>query len=219
MKEAYFNSSNLIELAEDLCCPYERLRNRRLPHFAPVASVLLVLDLQNYFLDPASHAFLPAAPAILPGVVRLTQAYVQKNLPVILTQHQNTPQDAGQMARWWRDLPAPNSPWAAIIADLQPPPGPVLPKTQYDAFYQTELHALLQQRGVGQVVICGVMTHLCCETTARAAFMRGFEVFFCADGTATVNAAHHRAALLNLAHGFATPVLVHEILEQVERLP
>jgi isochorismate hydrolase len=56
------------------------------------------------------------------------------------------------------------------------------------------------------------MTHLCCETTARSAFMRGFEVFFTIDGTATYNEEHHWAALLNLAHGFATPVLVDEVV-------
>jgi len=66
------------------------------------------------------------------------------------------------------------------------------------------------------VVICGVMTHLCCETTARSAFMRGFEVFFTVDGTATYTEAFHRASLLNLSHGFAVPVLVENILEKLD---
>jgi bifunctional isochorismate lyase / aryl carrier protein len=60
------------------------------------------------------------------------------------------------------------------------------------------------------------MTHLCCETTARSAFMRGFEVFFTMDGTATYNEQLHRASLLTLSHGFALPVLMDELLRLME---
>jgi len=51
--------------------------------------------------------------------------------------------------------------------------------------------------------------------TARSAFMRGFEVFFTIDGTATYNEGFHQATLLNLAHGFAKPVLVSELLARL----
>ena len=85
-------------------------------------------------------------------------------------------------------------------------------KKQYDAFLQTLLEETLRQRKIEQIVITGVMTHLCCETTARSAFMRGFEVFFTVDGTATYNEELHRASLLTLSHGFAVPVTVDELL-------
>lgn len=172
--------------------------------------------MQRYFLEPESHAFLLAAPAILPGVRRLCQAYAGRGLPLVFTRHQNTPQDAGQMASWWRELLLAGSPQSEITPELDSSLGVVLTKTQYDAFYQTALEQLLRERQVAQVVICGVMAHLCCETTARGAFMRGFEVFFCADGTAADTTAHHQASLLNLAHGFATPVLVSEIQNRVQ---
>ena len=48
------------------------------------------------------------------------------------------------------------------------------------------------------------MTNLCCETTARDAFVQDFKVFFLTDGTATASAEMHRASLTNLAYGFAT---------------
>ena len=91
----------------------------------------------------------------------------------------------------------------------------VLDKSQYDAFYQTSLEGHLRAEGVTQVVICGVMTHLCCETTARSAFTRGFQVFFTVDGTATYNMDHHRATLVNLSHGFAVPVLVKDMVSAI----
>ena len=93
--------------------------------------------------------------------------------------------------------------------------GYTIEKTQYDAFYQTALEDLLKEKGITQVVITGVMTHLCCETTARSAFMRGFTVFFPIDGTATYNEDFHRSTLLNLSHGFAIPALIEELAEEV----
>src|SRR4030042_1513571 len=93
--------------------------------------------------------------------------------------------------------------------------GTLIQKSQYDAFYHTQLNELLHTSGVTQVVLCGVMTHLCCETTARSAFMHGFEVFFPVDGTATYNLAYHRASLLNLAHGFANLVFINDLLATI----
>jgi bifunctional isochorismate lyase/aryl carrier protein len=58
------------------------------------------------------------------------------------------------------------------------------------------------------------MTHLCCETTARAAFVRGFDVFFLVDGTATYNQDYHQATLLNLAHGVAVLTDVNKIIKE-----
>jgi nicotinamidase-related amidase len=116
------------------------------------------------------------------------------------------------MPRWWRDVIRADSPDSLLHASLDTSKGIVIEKPQYDAFHATLLEDVLRGRGVEQVVVSGVMTHLCCETTARSAFMRGFEVLFCVDGTATYTEAFHRSALLNLSHGFAVPVLCEETL-------
>ena len=184
-------------------------------HFSPASSALLVLDMQAYFLDAESHAHIPSARAILPRLSGLAAAYAAHRLPVIYTRHVNTAQDAGLMAVWWRDLIQPDSPLSQIVPQFDLSQGRVLQKSQYDAFYQTDLERMLRSLGIRQVVIGGVMTHLCCETTARAAFGRGFEVFFLVDGTATYTEAYHRASLLNLAHGFAELKLVREITESL----
>ncbi len=65
---------------------------------------------------------------------------------------------------------------------------------------------------VEQLVIGGVMAHLCCETTARAAFVRGYEVFFLIDGTATYTEEFHTGTLRNLAHGFSVLTTVTHLL-------
>lgn len=83
-------------------------------------------------------------------------------------------------------------------------------KQTYDAFTNTRLHALLELVDAKAVIVAGVMTELCCETTARAAFCRGFDVFFLSDGTGTDAASHHQATLRALKFGFAQVVTCEE---------
>ena len=143
-------------------------------------------------------------------------AFSCADYPVIFTRHLNTPEDADMMTEWWRDLITPRSAHSHNIIFTKTQNSIQIIKTQYDAFYHTELEGTLHNFDISQVIICGVMTHLCCETTARSAFMRGFEVFFTVDGTATYNEELHRASLLTLSHGFAIPVLIEELLQTIE---
>lgn len=215
MKERYFTTQSLSQQALDLFQSEVEISRNRLLKFQPSKSALLVLDLQAYFLDPASHAYIPSAEAILGGIIQLIMEYNRHVWPVIFTQHINTKQDARMMSNWWRDIVTVENPLHRIVPEIDVFVDDIIQKSQYDAFYQTSLGENLQERGVTQVVICGVMTHLCCETTARSAFMRGYEVFFPVDGTATYNLAYHQASLLNLAHGFASVVLMKDILKAV----
>ena len=186
------------------------------PKFNPQGAALLVLDLQRYFLEPESHAYIPSAAAILPGIAELTRSFYAHELPVVFSRHTNTPQDAGWMATWWKDLIAPDERRSTITPQLDTSRARVIEKKRYDAFLDTPLEAHLHSLQVEQVVITGVMTHLCCETTARSAFMRGFQPFFLVDGTATYNRHFHIATLTNLAHGFASLALVQDILAALE---
>ncbi len=211
-RETYFSPESIRTKAREMMDALSAFRARHADIvFRPDRAALLVLDMQDYFLREGSHAFVPSARAILPGIQSLIVSFCAANRPVIFTRHVNTDADAGMMSRWWRDLIRADAPDSAIAASLDTSKGIVIQKSQYDAFHKTDLESILKGRGVEQVVVTGVMTHLCCETTARSAFTRGFGVFFCVDGTATYSETVHRASLLNLAHGFAVPVLCEEI--------
>jgi nicotinamidase-related amidase len=217
MKSLYFTPETIQSASQAMLKEVDELRHRHDDIvFLPEHAALLVLDMQEYFLAEPSHAFVPSAPAILPGVQALIATFGAFRRPIIFTRHENTSEDAHQMGVWWHDLLAPDSPAARVTAGLDVSLGKVLHKHQYDAFHETELEGLLFADHVSQVVITGVMTHLCCETTARSAFVHGFEVFFCVDGTATYTEEFHHATLLSLAHGFAVPVLVDDILASFE---
>ena len=90
-----------------------------------------------------------------------------------------------------------------------------LVKPGYDAFHETDLDEELKKRGVDTVVISGVLSNLCCETTARAAFNRGYTVFFVTDATAAYNEEMHLATLLNLSYGFATPLTTQDLCTMI----
>jgi bifunctional isochorismate lyase/aryl carrier protein len=212
-KESYFTTDTIHTTSREMLDELQEYRHRH-AHFLliPESSALLVLDVQTYFFDEASHAFIPSGLAILPRIVNLVHKYTACDLPVIFTRHINSVQDAKLMAVWWKDLIDPESLSGQLVPELDSSVGVVLEKSQYDAFFETPLEEILCAKKVHQVVICGVMTHLCCETTARSAFMRGFEVFFAVDGTATYTQAFHQASLLTLSHGFAVPILVEEVL-------
>nr|MBN1164530.1 isochorismatase family protein [Candidatus Krumholzibacteriota bacterium] len=174
-------------------------------------AALLVLDMQDYFLREDSHAFIPSAPAIIPAVNKLAVSFQAGGRPVWFTRHLNTREDAGMMDPWWRELISGEEASSRISAALDTRGAEVIIKSQYDAFYRTGLEEELHRRKVKQLVITGVMTHLCCESTARSAFARGFAVFLPVDATATYNRNFHRASLLNLAHGVAIPLLASDI--------
>jgi isochorismate hydrolase len=215
MKERYFTIQSLDRQALELYRQVADLSQKKNISFHPERSALLVLDMQAYFLDESSHAYIPSADAILAGIKVLIKEYYTRRIPIIFTQHINTASNAGMMSIWWKDLITSQNPLYRIIPELDLSMGTLIQKSQYDAFYQTPLEEMLHGMGVTQVVLCGVMTHLCCETTARSAFMHGFEVFFPVDGTATYRLDHHRASLLNLAHGFASIVLIKDVLEAI----
>jgi isochorismate hydrolase len=216
MKEIYFTGENIKAQSRDLYQQVGDISRHKMLDFLPSKSALLVLDMQSYFMDASSHACVPSAQAIVSGILQLSKAYSHHQLPIFFSQHINTAENAGMMSTWWKDLITPDHPHHRLIPEIDPSRGTVIKKSQYDAFHQTPLQEMLQTNGVTQVVICGVMTHLCCETTARSAFMRGFEVFFLVDGTATYNLAYHRASLLNLSHGFASLVFVNDILNKIQ---
>ena len=215
MKETYFTDLSIDQQASDLYQQVSEMTHIQKLEFQPTHSALLVLDMQAYFLDPASHAYIPSAGAILDGILQLMDEFSAHQQPIFFSQHINTAENAGNMSTWWKDLITTDHPLHGIIPDIDLSVGSLIQKCQYDTFYKTSLDEMLRKSGVTQVVICGVMTHLCCETTARSAFMHGYEVFFPVDATATYNLTYHRASLVNLAHGFASVIFVKDVLDSI----
>jgi nicotinamidase-related amidase len=80
-------------------------------------------------------------------------------------------------------------------------------KTGSDSFYRTELHTILQQRNVDHLIVCGLQSEFCVDSTVRGALSRGYPVTLVADAHTTLDngvlraaqiSAHHNTTLENL---------------------
>ena len=181
------------------------------------ASALIVVDMQQFFLNAASPTFTCGGIAILPTVKRLIDTFRQFERPVIFTRHVHHPDDldSGIMGWWWEGKCLEGSPESEIHPSLAPMPNEkVIFKHRYSAFYNTDLETVLRCLKVEDVVISGIMTNMCCESTARDAYYRDYRVFFLADGTGSINEEMHLASLLNLAFGFAYVTTGDDIIHQ-----
>ncbi|KAM7487913.1 hypothetical protein LguiB_025397 [Lonicera macranthoides] len=164
----------------------------------PKTSVLLVIDMQNYFSSMAKP--------IIPSITTTIDLCRHDSVPVIYTRHSHkSPADYGMLGEWWNDdLIFDGTPEAELMPEVgRRPTDLVVEKNTYSAFRGTGLEERLLEMGVEEVIVTGVVTNLCCETTAREAFIRGFRVFFSTDATATASVELHEATLMNMAYGFA----------------
>ena len=181
-------------------------------------AALLVIDMQIFFLDPASPSFTCGGLAILPNIRDLVDSFRSAGRPVIYTRHAHHPEglDAGIMGWWWKGMCREGTPESEIVPELAPRAGEkVVVKRRYSAFYNTDLETVLRCQGVRDLVISGIMTNMCCETTARDAYMRDHRVFFLADGTGSITEEMHVASLVNLAFGFAVIDTCRSVSEAV----
>ncbi len=187
--------------------------HRMKPHLK--GTCLLVVDMQNYFLDSESPTFTPGGLAILPNVSKLIGAFRKRRLPVIYTAHvhKSNQMDGGILGWWWEGMVLEGTKDAQIHPRLAPlPEEKVIFKHRYSAFYNTDLEIVLRCLGVTDLIVTGVMTNLCCESTARDAYFRDYRVFFVMDATGTVDEELHLATLKNLAFGFAYITDTEQIL-------
>jgi len=161
-------------------------------------TALLVIDMQNFFSILSQP--------IVGNVISLIDACRANNVEIFFTRHghRNPRKDGGMLGNWWQDLILYGSAEWELINELTVyPRDTIVDKNRYSAFFNTDLDKDLKAHGVEDLVICGVMTNCCCETTARDAFVRDYRVFFVADATAAANEELHVASLKNLAYGFA----------------
>jgi isochorismate hydrolase len=172
----------------------------------PGRCTLFVIDMQQYFLSIATP--------ILGNVLSIIDACRSKGIRIIFTRHghRNVLEDGGMLAEWWGDQIDYGSKDWELIKSLKPSAiDRIIDKNRYSAFHGTGLDENLKSEKIDELIITGVMTNCCCETTARDAFVRDYRVFFVSDATGTVSEELHVASLKNLAFGFSYIVSTEEL--------
>ena len=112
----------------------------------------------------------------IPRLNQLIDTCRERGVAVIFTRHVDRPgRPSGAMVKWWGHPLRSDDPLSELCPHLECGPREIhFKKNHYSAFRETRLQVLLNQLGAEAVVITGVLTHLCCESTARDAFMRDF---------------------------------------------
>ncbi|MGK5631814.1 isochorismatase family protein [Streptomyces sp. URMC 123] len=163
----------------------------------PDRAVLLVHDMQNYFLDAFTQGASPLTELLNNGA-RLKKECERLGIPVVLSAQRGgqRPEERGlQQDFWGPGLPA--DPRAEAVTDALAP-GPddtVLTKWKYSAFVRTELAELMREQGRDQLLLIGVYAHIGVLTTACDAWMRDIQPFLVADAVADFSERDHRRAL------------------------
>jgi biuret amidohydrolase len=194
----------------------------------PERTALVNVDLQRCFVENSPLAA-PDGLAILPRINRLAAACRRSNIAVIHTRCVLRPDGAnlGLMAEFTPLVRAGilnlDSPAAALHPGLVVEPGDIiLDKPRFGAFYGTDLELILRLRVIDSLIISGIATNVCCETTAREAAVRDFRVFFLNDGTATFSTGDLSAADIQkstcatLGVVFAQVLSVDEMIHKIE---
>lgn len=182
-----------------------------------MATALLVVDMQHAFLDMTTTA--------LPNILKLSQHFRASSLPLIFTQHGHskeelTPPHKNQLVRKW----GPNGSIATGSKDWELIPEMkkiakdynVVAKNTYDAFINTDLDHLLEKDSIEKVVVCGVMTDCCCDTTARSAFNRGYETWLVNDACGSANKKQHEAGLRGFGFAFGEVLSTEEVMHRLK---
>ncbi len=225
---------------------FKRLRNAEPVLITPQSTALVVVDMQEYFLNPESP-FSRLAEARVAGVLdyfqargrtvavptlrRLLDVFRAHGLRVVYTTVASERSDGKDLMPIFQRMnvvareqigeafiPPRTDPWARIVAGLEPCADElVVNKTTYGTFSSTGLDHTLRSLGIDTLVIGGVVTNACVETTARDAADRGYQVILVDDACAAHSPEIHEATLLSFMGSFGRVRTADEVLAVLER--
>lgn len=186
----------------------------------PATTALLVIDMQNDFVLEGHPMEVPEARTAIPYIQRLIATSRELGIPVIYSQHTLrddfavSPLESTYNERLLTVGMRKGTFGVQVIDALKPAENDiVIEKYRYDAFYATNLEPVLRSiRGLNQidtVIITGTLTEVCCESTARGAYMRDYKVAFVSDATGALTAPA-QVATENVIRTFFGRVLTTE---------
>lgn len=190
-------------------------------------TALMIIDMQNGFLDEkgslASIGFpWEALQPAIQGCVRLIDGARSAGVPVIYTRYVYQPgfRDGGllpnELVPSMKEVGSlVDGTWDAEIVPALAPQGDdiIIDKARPSSFYGTRLEPFLTSLGVRSLVLAGVTTNICVETTARDAGQRDYRTYVVSDATAEYDPGRHEHALTTIGFTFGWVTTVDGVLE------
>lgn len=181
----------------------------------PDRAVLLVHDMQKYFLRP-----FPDSPRdeLVANVASLRQRCRERGVPVAYTAQPGgmTDTQRGLLKDFWGPGMTVDASQRAMADELAPEPGDwVFTKWRYSAFHRTDLLESIRTSGRDQLIVCGVYAHVGVLMTAVDAYSHDIETFLVADAVADFSLDHHRMALTYAAQRCAVTPTTATVLSRL----
>jgi len=179
-------------------------------------SVLLVHDMQRYFLAPFAEHESPSTDLVR-NLMSLRRRCAELGVPVVFTAQPGdmTPRQRGLLHDFWGRGMSAAPEERALIDGLEPAGDTVLTKWRYSAFHGSGLLDHLRGLDRDQIIICGVYAHLGCLITAYEAFSHDIQPFFVADAVADFSRSYHDLALTLAAESCATVTTTAALVAQL----
>lgn len=181
---------------------------------APERAVVLVHDMQHYFLRPFPAGRSPLT-ELVGNVAALLAAARTAGVPVMYTAQPGamSRHDRGLLHDFWGPGMGTEETDRAIADEVAPERGDtVLTKWRYSAFFRSDLEERMRHVGRDQLIVCGVYAHMGCLITACDAFSRDIQPFLVADALADLSLDDHLMALRYAAHRCAVPLSAADAL-------
>ncbi|MPZ48051.1 MAG: isochorismatase family protein [Dehalococcoidia bacterium] len=190
----------------------------------PRKAAIIVVDVQNDFChEDGSSAKNARGPgeglqrAMISTLNHLIDEGRRYGLPVVFIQTTHSPETDSEVwseRRHEREhYTCLDGTWGAEFYGVVPTPGDVIVnKHRYSAFTGTNLDELLKSRDIGSVIVTGVVTGVCVESTAREAFWRDYYAIIASDCCGASSRAAHEEALERMERSFATLATAEEII-------
>jgi ureidoacrylate peracid hydrolase len=194
-------------------------------------TALVVVDMQIYFMGEGQPSECPVAREIVPNVNKLADATRRAGGTVIWIQTHSGEESLDFWSVYYERMTPENSQKRAegmspggsgfdIWPDLDVrPEDPIVPKTRYSAFIPSpsKLEAVLRERKIDTLLVTGVATCTCCESTARDAMMLNFRTMMISDGCAAPSDELHNATLTQFYLQFGDVQSTDEVVTLLER--
>lgn len=209
--------------------PRRRGPSRAFGMISAARTAHVIVDLQNGFVEPGAPVEVPAARSVMPNVNRIIREVRRSGGLNIFLRFTHDPDETmpwtvlgalrpGPEGDLVRKAFARHKDYWQLSADLDVGADDlVLDKTRYSAFIPgtCELPTVLRERNLGTVVISGVLSNCCCESTARNGMQLNYKVIFVEDANAALTEAAHNGTLDNMAALFADVVSTKELVESL----
>lgn len=175
--------------------------NRLTWQLEPNRAVLLIHDMQNYYIRPLLRHSPEMVNAMVANIVTVKQTCQQLGIPVVYTEQRPlTVAQRGLLYDLWGPGMQVANDEAAVVSELHPVGDYTIVKHKYSAFYESTFADLLADLSRSQIIITGVYSHIGCMATALDALMRNLKVFYVADAVGDFSLDFHLSSLKTIGN-------------------